>query len=383
MTFWAQHGYGKGSKLADLASTGRLAGVLLSPGDEPVDNLRATYDALMAAGVSALIDPQLYVHTIQGAVARCHEDHGIDFGEVSWFVSPAEIDSQVRAILATNVGIGTDAVIAPAPYQASFGDVWTPISLQYGRATLDTTDKPVYLSLVAEDVAFADWSQTQAYLDALTTLDAHGVYLVVGTSGQTYPVSWDPQRLANVLRVIHTLAELNQYEVIWGYSDIAGLAGVAAGATSFASGWYHSLRMWSPQKWVPKTGGRSANPRFLAAPLMSPIEAAGEGGSIMGSALASRAVPDPSDRKVLRTEGAFGIADAWLQHLMELSSLATVAATPATPTHRVDQLSQNLISALTLLDDLDHAGVAIGAAHRTRLLAIQQGLDIFRRAASL
>lgn len=59
MTFWAQHGYGKGSKLADLASTGRLAGVLLSPGDEPVDNLRATYDALMAAGVSALIDPQL------------------------------------------------------------------------------------------------------------------------------------------------------------------------------------------------------------------------------------------------------------------------------------------------------------------------------------
>lgn len=383
MTFWAQHGYGKGSKLDDLASTGRLSGVLLSPGDESADNLRATYSALSAAGVDALIDPQLYVHTIQDAVARCHEEHGIDFDGISWFVSPAEIEAQVEAILAANRAVGTEAIIAPAPYQASFGDVWTPISLQYGRATLEATDKPVYLSLVAEEVAFADWSQTERYLDALTTLDAHGIYLIVGTSGKTYPFSWDPARLANVLRVVHTLAEFNQYEVIWGYSDVAGLAGLAAGATSLASGWYHSLRMWSPQKWIPKTGGRSANPRFLAAPLLSPVEAAGEGGNIVRSGFAGRVVPDRNDRRILRTEGAFGIADAWLQHLIELSLLATIAATPSTPSDRIDQLGSDLRSAIDLLDELDNAGVVVSPTHRTRLVAIHQGIETFRRAESL
>ena len=150
MTFWAQHGYGKGSKLDEPASAGRLSGVVLSPGDEPRDNLGSTLDGLRASDVEALIDPQLYVHTIQGAVARCHEDHGIDFGEISWFVSPAEMEDQVEAILAANQAVGTQAVIAPVPYQASFGDVWTPISLQYGRATLAATDQPVYLSIVAE-----------------------------------------------------------------------------------------------------------------------------------------------------------------------------------------------------------------------------------------
>ena len=209
------------------------------------------------------------------------------------------------------------------------------------------------------------------------------MYLIVGTSGQTYPFSWDPARLANVLRVIYTLAELNQYEVIWGYSDIPGLAGIAAGATSIGSGWYHSLRMWSPQKWIPKTGGRSANPRFLAGPILTPLDAAGEGSAIVRSALANRVIPDRGHRRVLRTEGAFGIADAWLQHLIELSALAETAATPSTPAGRIDQLSDELTSAVSLLDELGSAGVVVSPAHRTRLVAVQQGLEAFRLAESL
>ena len=377
MTFWIQHGYGKASKIEDIATTGHLTGVVLSPADEEDAALASTIRMLHGLGVDSLLDPQFYVHTIADGAARCHESHGLDFGRVSWYVSPAEIDNHASSVVATNQMLGFRTIIAPSPYQSSFGDVWSPLSLQYARATIDAADRPVYVSLVAEDTAFADWEQTLRYLDALTTLDAAGVYMVVGTSGKTYPLSWEPERLANIIRTVYTLAEYNRYDVLWGYSDFAGILGLAAGATGAATGWFHSLRFWATEKWVPKTGGRQANPRIFVTPILSSIGRNDEAVSLARSSVGPRAFPDRDMRRSLVNEEPWGIANSWNQHLGEMARLHQTVDRSMSIADRVAGLRQSLVDAVNLLNDAADAGAAVDGSHRRRLAVLIEALDKF------
>ncbi|MDQ3573618.1 MAG: hypothetical protein M3404_01650 [Actinomycetota bacterium] len=380
MTFWIQHGYGKGDKVSRLVDTGLVTGgVILSPGDEERGALSSTVQGLGDRSVRVLVDPQFYVHSIQGGQARCHESNGLDFGEVSWFVSPREMEQHVDAVLELSRSLGLTEHIAPAPYLASFNDVWAPISLQYSRAFVDAADaEEAFVSVVAEDAAFGDWDATAQWLDALTTLDCHGVYLLIGHRGRTYPFPWESDRLANVLRVIYALGELNEYEVVWGYADIAGLAGLAAGAGGIATGWYHSLRLWTPQKWIPQTGGRQANPRVFLSPLLSPLEAVGEATSAARSALGPEVFSDGALlRRFRQGDPAWGVTDAWYQHMEALASAATAVNGEDAVQDRVAVVDELLVGADTLLTRLDAAGVAVSPTHHTRINALRRGLAVF------
>ena len=74
MSMWIQHGYGKGTKIDAVAATGRIGGVVLSPGDEEPAALRATARTAVDLGLAVLLDPQLYVHTFNGGAARCSSE---------------------------------------------------------------------------------------------------------------------------------------------------------------------------------------------------------------------------------------------------------------------------------------------------------------------
>ena len=383
MTYWIQHGYGKADKIVTVARSGLVSGVILSPADEEDSTLASTVGSARLQGIDVLVDPQLYIHTISGAVARCHSQHGLEFGEISWFLSPEEIASHCQAVVTLNQAFGIRDVVAPAPYLASFGDVWAPLSLQYARTTIAMSEAPVYLSLVAEDAAFADWDSTLRYLDALTTLDAAGVYLIVGTSTQGYPVQWDSERLTNVLRVIYTLAELNHYDVIWGYSDLAGILGVAAGASGAATGWYHSLRRWTADKWIPKSGGRQANPRLFVERLLSTVEWNSEATSIARLRDASRVFPDGGLRRRLRNEEQWGIVESWNQHLMAMAELHQGVDRESDISARVEALHQSLEDALDLHEDIAVAGGALSVTHAGCLRALLEAIGAFALAEGL
>ena len=383
MTFWIQHGYGKATKIDAVDDAGLLTGVILSPADEQGSTLEATVDMLRTRDVEVLLDPQLYIHTIPGAVARCHDDHGLDFGELSWLCSPNEIEEHVQAVIAANKQLGIEKIIAPCPYQASFGDVWTSLSLQYAQATIAIANGPVYISLVAEDIAFADWHTTREYLDFLTTLDAAGIYLIVGTSAKTYPFMWEPDRLANILRVVYTLAEFNLYDVVWGYSDLAGVIGLTVGCSGAATGWYNSLRMWTTEKWVPKSGGRQATPRIFVEPLLSAIERNSEGVSIARTRIGTRVFPDPDERKSLRDMDPWGIRDSWEQYLMAMAQLHQSVTHSSSVSDRIMDFRQSLEDAVALLTDVRAAGADVAPAHASRLTAIIEAVDTFAAAEDL
>jgi len=377
MTFWLQHGYGKSNKIDTTDDMAELSGVILSPGDEERPALVNTARSLNQRNLEVLVDPQLYVHTIPEATARCHESNEVDFGRLSWFLSPAEISSQVEKVFELNSALRTDALISPGPYQVTFGDVWSPLSLQYGRASVDGANGPVYLSVVSEDSAFSNWDETQRYLDALTTIDAQGIYLIVGHSGRTYPLVWDPSRLAHVLRAIYTLAELNRYRVLWGYSDLAGLAGIAAGASGSATGWFYSLRMWSVQKWLPQSGGRQPNARFLVKSLMSPLERSAEAVSVARTSIGADVFPEESERASLIAEEPWSIADSWIQHLTAVSQLHAEYDNEAPVGVRIRALASQLGEAQRLLKHSGSEGASIAPTYGRALRSLQLGLEMF------
>ena len=382
MTFWVQHGYGKADKIEAVANTGLLAGVILSPADEDRPALESTAQMIHRLHVGCMLDPQLYIHTIPGAVARCHESNSLDFSEIIWDVSPGEISDQVREIVTTNEMLGMRSIIAPSPYQASFGDAFTPLSLQYARETIDATDRAVYMSLVAEDSAFGDWDSTLRYLSALTRLDAAGIYLIVGSSGKNYPILWDREHLANILRVVYTLAEYNDYRVVWGYSDVAGVLGLAVGATGAASGWYHSLRKWTKEKWIPQRGGRQANPRVFVPPLFCSM-VHDEAVRVARTSEGHRAFPDQQERRSLSQEKPWSITDSWNQHLVSMAQLHGIVDQRLDVVDRITNLKLELDGAIHLFDDLIDAGAAIDRSHRQRLVALSEALESFALAERL
>lgn len=375
MSFWIQHGYGKGTKVADLLGQQLATGVILSPGDEPRSTLLATAADSTALGAEILLDPQLYVHTLPTAQARCHEINGIDFGAIPWSVSPRTLQDHIDAVLDLNRQVGTTGVIAPAPMQSSFNDVWTPVALQYARGTLDQAESDVYVSVVVEESAFSDWDAIESWLDAVTALDARGFYVVVARSDSTYPGSWRTEQLAAVLRVIYRLSVLNDYRVIWGYSDIAGVLGLCAGAEGVASGWFYSLRTFSKGKWLPRSGGRQAVPRLFVESLLAPLEAESEAGRIATHDLGIAVFPDDEIRGEI-TNRSWGVADAWAQHLESLARLVEEVASIGHFQERLGTIRAALVESGSLLDQLSDAGIVLRPAYRSQIRAYAEALEI-------
>jgi hypothetical protein len=183
--------------------------------------------------------------------------------------------------------------------------------------------------------------------------------------------------------VIHILAEFNRYDLIWGYADLGGLAGLAAGASGAATGWYHSLRMWSPSKWIPQTGGRQANPRFFARSLLSPLDASGEAVSVARTSLATQVFPDGDLRGHFQRDLPWGIADSWMQHMTSIAELFSDLDVTAGTSDRVAAVLAAVSEALALLREAEAAGAALSASHRSRLESLRDGLTLFADAEGL
>lgn len=375
MTFWIQHGYGKGDKITRLASSDAApAGVILSPSSESDTQLPSTSQLCDQAGLRVLLDPETYVYSIDGADGKKHDHHGLDVGAIHWSDAPRRMQAVVESVLAVNETFNTHAVISPTPFQSSLADGWASMSLQLARATLDSATKPVFASVVADASAFADWRAVEDWLDAFTTLDVAGVYLITAWEGSSYPNIWDQDVLCNIFRALHRLSVLNGYEVLWGYSDIAGIAGLGAGADGAAAGWYLSLRHWTRDKWIPRDGGRQSAPRVMSAPLMSPLLAMGEADVASGSRIGPNLYPDASVRQAL-ARNSWGVTDAWYQHLEVLAEMAAaIEEHSARVGDRMELVLGWMEAAEDWLVQLEDMGVAVQAVHRSRLGVLRHAL---------
>jgi len=341
MSLYIQHGYGKANRITTLAAEPGTEGVILSPGDEDVVALADTGRQAGNAKLSVLLDPQTYIYSLSPAgAARKHADHDLDFGRVHWSQDAGAVAGQVQRVEEANTAVGISGLkIAPTCLQSTFADVWTPLALQYARtASAAWGSSNTLATLAIDEAALSDWRAIADWLDVATTVDVAGFYLLVARQRGGYPqLPWEPSRLTNLLRLIYNLSVVNEYTVIWGYSDIDGLLGLGAGANGIGSGWHYTLRSFTPGKWQPSTstGGRPPAARVYLSRLWAPVRAEVEAASLYRSRFRDELFsPTLIQRFADRDFSTWTRSEAQEHHLSMLSRVGSRVSGEATVSDR-------------------------------------------------
>jgi hypothetical protein len=384
MTFYVQHGYGKGDKIETLATRTEVSGVILSPKDENAASLDATARSARLSGLGLMVDPQTYMYSTEPpGSGRCHAMNGLPTRRVSWAQDAKDVTGLVESVGALNARLNASAWISPTPLQTLFVDEMTSLSLQYARTAASAwAGQEVYASLVVDQSAFANWEMIERWLTEATTLNVTGFYLVVAKTRSTYPAAaWDTIQLANYFRLVYVLTEISGYELVLGYSDYEGPLGIASGATAMASGWSYSLRQLSPERWkVAQAFGAQPVPRLNLKRLWTPIRAQADAEPIFTSTYASEAFAASELADFTANGFEFDRPTAQTRHLIamaervdELSSLNSIG-------DRLDLATHQLTEASSTIRKLNDKGFLTGEPYLGRVDALKNALIAFRSA---
>ncbi|WP_279367717.1 hypothetical protein [Microbacterium testaceum] len=390
MSLYLQHGYGKGRKITLLAASNAIDGVILSPADEDSNVLSRTVGEARELGLQVRVDPQTYIYSMSPkGVGRKHDSHEVRFDDLHWSQEVSAIGRQIARVGAMHDAVNPGAPkFAPTVLQTSLDDVWTSTAFQLARTSAAEWGRENTIATLAiEDTALDTWRQVDEWLDVATTLEVRGFYILVGRKDTSYPpVAWPTERLANLLRMIYVLSELNDYEVMWGYADSEGILGLAAGASAFAAGWNYSLRQFKPSKWQPsdRKGGAPPNNRFYVRKLWSPLLSTSETDNLYHSRMREQVFTQAElrfiDQKPLEN---LGLVDAQLQYLQNIASQARIVLGKGPTPNRLDYLGVALSNANEHLRSIEQEGIPLSARYRGRIQSLGSAIARFREAENL
>ncbi len=152
-----------------------------------------------------------------------------------------------------------------------------------------------------------------------------------------------------------------------------GILGVAAGASGGATGWYNSLRSFDINKWQPRSGGRSPNPRFFSRPLLTSLDASGPARVLAGSS--DRSMLDASSTQLTKLQdSSWRLPDSWLQHISSVSTIYTDEAVIA-PEDRVSWAHTLLMESTRCVHEAED--ILVDPSVLTTLTALDSGLMTF------
>ena len=276
MTVLAQHGWGKSDKIERGLSDGSIAGVIMSPRDESPTNLATFLSSLQVSHPNAerLVDPQLYAATIwpvRDGKLQNYPHYSRHLTPTSF--TPGTIQGFISNALGWQSGLDISAVVSPTVMVDDLSSRWAQIAMMLAQETLSKHDgiKPLLISLVVAEDALRQRVPVDDWLDSLTQLDVDGFYLIVRRTSENYRQHYEPEVLASLLRVCYSLAELNQYRVFVGYTDMATLLLHAVGVAGTGAGWSASLRQFNLRRFQPVSGGRQPRTRYSSRPLLNSI----------------------------------------------------------------------------------------------------------------
>lgn len=284
MSFYIQHGYGKGTKLEQAFEGGYADGVILGPRHEKPEKLESCVAELARNHPSAkrLVDPQFYVSLFSPAndgklpEYKSYYEPGLGVGTLA---KPKDLAKRVKGTLDFQARLDLSYLVSPTAYFSSFDESLYQSALALGYESLAYHDTlngapPLLVSFVLNEETLSANEPIDRWLDEITQDDWRGAgfYIVVGRQEEGYSQKIEPDRLARLLYAIHVLARINGFEVHVGYADFLGLLCRAAGATSFASGWFQTQRRFQRRAFLQrKPGGQQPKPRYSSAPLLNSI----------------------------------------------------------------------------------------------------------------
>lgn len=278
MSLFAQHGYGKSSKIETAITSGDLAGVILSPKAESPQKLIDYSSELYTKFpmIKVYFDPQFYICGLQGEVTAGklieypYYTGGLTRSSLS---IPTNLRNFTQDVLGFQHSLNLDAFFSPTIAFDNFDgrESQTAIALAYESiGSVGTSD--IYISLCIHENAFSNTTAMDEFLNVISLLETKGFYIIIERSSSTdKSTSVNSSALANIMKFIYILSEINGFDVIMGYSDLLSVLFATVGHPDFCCGWYNNLKMFSESNFRPSTGGRRPRKRYTSGILMSSL----------------------------------------------------------------------------------------------------------------
>lgn len=282
MAILAQSGYGRGNKIDEAAQNNTIEGVIMSPRDERPDRLEAS---IFSWGddnpdFKVFFDPQFYAATLNAP----RDGHLVDYNYYSnnnglgrTHFSGTSIRDYVQQCIDYQYGTFGEYItniISPSILFDSFQDYWSQVAINLAvesqdyHSTLDDAE-PLLITLAVSETAFQNKESVDEFLDAITELDVNGFYLIIRRNNAQFQHAIEPNQFARLLYFCHVLSDINEYEVIVGYSDWHSFLLESVGVRYTACGWFQNLRHFSMARFQPAGGGRRPLKRYSSAPLLA------------------------------------------------------------------------------------------------------------------
>ncbi len=261
---------------------------------------------------------------------------------------------------------------------------WAQIAMMLAQETVaqHNGNKPLLISLAVGEDALLQRVPVDDWLDSLTQLDVAGFYLIVRRTSATYRQHYEPEVLASLLRVCYSLAELNQYRLLVGYTDVATLLLHAVGVTATGAGWFASLRQFNWRRFQPVPGGRQPRPRYSSSPLLNSIYMTELDGIYNGGLVADVLSATPFDARFNGNTNPENVLwpaeDAALQHWLVLADILQ-SLSGGTVSHRLDSAHNLIAQALAVYAQ---AGTLVPFTTDTGPTHLDQWLDALNRFRS-
>ena len=281
MSIYAQHGWGKSDKIIRGISDNSISGIIWSPRDEEPESLSLAINEhkTRASNAIMIIDPQFYATTITNARSGKLPNYTYYPNSLltrANFNNPQNIQDYAKNAIDYQLTLGVDRIVSPTICFEDFQDQWSQIALMMANAAINyhasiSNIPPLLVSFVLSETALSSTPGLEDFLDGVSVLETQGMYLIIVRSSQPYPTSLEPNRLENFLYLVYTLAHVNQFEVICGYSDLESVILHAVGVNATGCGWYSNLRQFSFDRFLPASGGQPPRPRYTSLPLLNSI----------------------------------------------------------------------------------------------------------------
>ncbi len=371
MSIYAQHGYGKSTKIDEGLKKGYINGVIFSPRDEKPDNIKTYLETLSRdyKDIDLLFDPQVYASTLHAPRDGYLPEYPYYKNNLSRKdLRFSEISQIVEKTLNYQSSLNLTKIISPTISFSSFQDVWSEISNNLAEESINQYEKanfstPLLISLIIDEEAFKDKSYMDEFLDIVTTYEAKGFYLIINRKHPQYSPQFEDQKLNNIMYFIYSLRIINEFEIIAGYTDLVGILFHALDVSSTACGWFNGLRQFTFDRFLPSTGGKRPNPRYTSLPLLNTIQLRPDLHTIFENNYLNEVLSGSSFDHIISTKtGNFDIwsmNDCILQHWESLSEIAKRIKKIDDFYDRLDYIQKMIKDSSSLYDKLKLKNIGI------------------------
>ena len=374
MSLLVLHGWAKTDKIERALRDGAAAGAVLSPRYESPENLADYVQRLRDEFEEAtiLVDPQFYYAAITPVKAGRLPDYAYFHPDLTQRdFAPSKVRSYVRDTLDFANAMPVSALVSPTVLIEDFNDRWGQIAITLAQETVDRAGSlrnapPVLLAFVIGESALRSRTSLEGFLDEISLFEVEGFFISVNRTAGTYQAQINETVLENLMYLSHTLGVVNNYQVIFNYMDLVGVALHAAGATAQACGWFNTMRQLSPTTYsVTRGGGRRPAARYTSLALLNSVPIAPVLDEIYQRGRIDEVIVGTQyDAALLKNPGN----QPWPEDVSSLHHWTTLTLAlkeflrGRTPQTRIDRLLRGIADAKTLYQSLVEDGIPFPAA---------------------